>query len=73
MLAKRPDGLLQVDLVAVDLDPVLGFERGRDVLVGDRAERLVLGPYLQPHHNRLVVDLIGDDAWASTRSLISSA
>src|SRR5207248_10718868 len=31
-----------------------------DVLVGDRAERFVLGPDLQPHHHRLVVNLIRD-------------
>src|SRR5450759_5423243 len=50
VLAQRPDGILHVDLVAVDLHSVLRFERGRDVLVCDRAEGFVLGANLQPHH-----------------------
>src|SRR5260370_28498285 len=58
VLAERLDGLFQVDLVAVDLDAVLRLEGGRDVLVRDGAQRLVLGPNLQSNHDRLVVHLV---------------
>src|SRR5689334_12242980 len=46
VLAERLDRLLQVDLVAVDLHAMLRLEGGGDVLVGDGAKRLVLGPDL---------------------------
>src|SRR5262249_42725973 len=52
--------LSQVDLVPVDLDAVLRLERRRDVLVGDRAEGLVLGTHLEAHDHGFVVDLVGD-------------
>src|ERR1700674_489392 len=58
VLAKRLDRLLHVDLVPIDVDSVLGLERCSDVLVCDRAERLVLGTNLQSPDHRLVVDLI---------------
>src|SRR5438128_4563488 len=60
VLAQRPDRLLHVDLVPVDLNPMLRLQRAGDVLVRDRAERLVLGSDLQPNHDSLVVDLVGD-------------
>ena len=47
VLSQLLDRLLQVDLVAVDVDLVLGLERGRYIRVGDRAEGLVLGTRAQ--------------------------
>src|ERR1051326_1343720 len=44
VLAELLERLLQVDPAAVDLDALLEPQRGRDVLVRDGAEDLVLGP-----------------------------
>src|SRR5438270_1802820 len=60
VLAQRLDGLLQVDLVAIDLDTMLRLQSRRDVLVGDRTKGLVLRADLQAHDHGLVADLIGD-------------
>src|SRR2546421_11709811 len=58
VLTKGLDGFPDVDLVPVDVDPVLGLEGDGHILVGDGAERLVLGSDLQTNNNRLVADLV---------------
>src|SRR6266852_315414 len=60
VLTQRTDGLLHVDLVPVDLDPMLSLEGAGDILVRDRAESLVLGPDPEAHDHRLVVDLVSE-------------
>src|SRR5436309_14446157 len=60
VLTKCLDRLPEVDLVPVDLDAVLRLQRRGDVLVGDRAERLVLVADLQAHDHGLVVYLVLD-------------
>src|SRR5437660_1960070 len=59
VLAQLLQRVLDVDLAAVDVHLVLQAQRGGHVVVGDRAEHLVLGADLEPDHHRLVVDELG--------------
>src|SRR5438445_12716860 len=59
VLAQRLDRLLHVDLVAVDVDPMLRLQSAGDVLVRDRTKGLILGADLAAHDDGRVVDLVG--------------